>query len=88
MSFSWFKGKKQERKKRRPNGKYRVVFGVSHHDETGKNYNRIPFLDPAMGREAQRIRGNCSFITVCVERLFVLFFNMLTFSFGSAPMQV
>lgn len=66
MSFLWFKGKKQERKKRRPKGKYRVVFGVSHHDETGRNYNRIPFLDPAMGREAQRIRGNCSYILPCV----------------------
>lgn len=66
MSFLWLKGKKQERKKRRPKGKYRVVFGLSHHDETGRNYNRIPFLYPVMGREAQRIRGNCSYILPCV----------------------
>lgn len=66
MSFLWLKGKKQKRKKRRPKGKYQVVFGVSHHDETGRNYNRIPFLDPATGREAQRIRGNCSYILPCV----------------------
>lgn len=81
MSFLWLKGKKQERKKRRPKGKYRVVFGVSHHDETGRNYNRIPFLDPAMGREAQRIRGNCSYITVSVKRLFVLFFQYVDIQF-------
>lgn len=81
MSFSWLKGKKQERKKRRPKGKYRVVFGVSRHDETGRNYNRIPFLDPVMGREAQRIRGNCSYITVCVKRLFVLFFQYVDIQF-------
>lgn len=86
MSFLWLKGKKQERKKRRPKGKYRVVFGVRHHDETGRNYNRIPFLDPAMGREAQRIRGNCSYILPCVLSICSFCFsNMLTFSFDPLP---
>lgn len=56
MSFSWFKGKKQEKKKR-PKRNFRVAFSGSHHDETGRNYNRIPFLDPIMGREAPRTRG-------------------------------
>lgn len=60
-----FKGKKQEGKKR-PKRKFRVAFGRSHHDETGRNYNRIPFLDPIMGREVPRTRGTCTLSYICV----------------------